>query len=381
MCGASLAAARPERRKLATLLFCDMSGSTAMGERFEAESVRELMSRYFDEMRSAIERHGGTVEKFIGDAVMAVVGVPELHEDDALRAVRAAVEIQAALREEDWGVSLGGRIGISTGEVHVLSGPGEDLHVSGAAASVAAQLEGRAGAGGILLSDETHRLVRDAVEAEPEEDAWRLVDVLAGAPGYARRLEAPLVGREQELARLRTAYEKARDDRHCQVVTVVGEAGIGKTRLARELVASARAEARVLVGRCVSYGEGATYLPVAEIVRQAVRDESLSGIRALLEGEEDADAVAQRIAELTGIAESPAAPGEAFWAVRRLLEAIGREGPVLVALDDIHWAEPTLLDLVEYLGKWAQGPIILVCLARGELLETRSGWGGPTSTG
>src|SRR5205823_9061988 len=139
-------------------------------------------------------------------------------------------------------------------------------------------------------------------------------------------LEMPLVGREEELQRLLTAYANVRKDRHCRVVTVVGEAGIGKTRLGREFVASVREEARVLVGRCVSYGEGATYLPIAEIVRQAAADESLAGIRALLEGEEDADPVAQRIAELTGIAESPAAPGEAFWAVRRLLDAIARNG-------------------------------------------------------
>ena len=140
-------------------------------------------------------------------------------------------------------------------------------------------------------------------------------------------------------------------------------------------------EAQVLVGRCVSYGEGATYLPIAEIVRQATAEPSLDGIRELLDGEEDAESVAQRVAELIGVAESPAAPGEAFWAVRRLLESIARKGPVVVALDDIHWAEPTLLDLVEYLGEWAEGPILVVCLARADLLDARPGWGGPTSTG
>ena len=137
----------------------------------------------------------------------------------------------------------------------------------------------------------------------------------------------------------------------------------------------------MLVGRCVSYGEGATYLPIAEIVRQAAGEPSLDGIRALLEGEDDADSVAQRVAELVGVAESPAAPGEAFWAVRRLLESIARKGLSWSALDDIHWAEPTLLDLVEYLGEWAEGPILVVCLARGDLLDARPGWGGPTSTG
>ena len=366
----------PDRRTV-TVLFCDLVDSTRLATELDPEVYRGLISRYFDVARRPIERHGGTVEKFIGDAVMAVFGVPDLHEDDALRAIRAAREVQDALRD----LSIEARIGISTGEVHVLSAPGEDLHLSGAAAGTASQLEGRAPAGGVLLDDETHRLVRDAVRAERMGDAWKLNEVLADAPAYARRLDAPLVGREEELQRLVNAYANAREDRHCRVVTLVGEAGIGKTRLGREFVASVREEAQVLVGRCVSYGEGATYLPVAEIVRQATAEPSLDGIRALLDGEEDADSVAQRVAALIGVAESPAAPGEAFWAVRRLLESIARKGPVVVALDDIHWAEPTLLDLVEYLGEWAEGPILVVCLARADLLDARPGWGGPTSTG
>jgi class 3 adenylate cyclase len=366
----------PDRRTV-TVLFCDLVDSTRLATELDPEVYRGLISRYFDVARRPIERHGGTVEKFIGDAVMAVFGVPDLHEDDALRAVRAAREVQAALHD----LSIEARIGISTGEVHVLSAPGEALHVSGAAAGTASQLEGRAPAGGVLLDVETHRLVRDAVRAEQIGDAWKLDEVLADAPAYARRLDTPLVGRAEELKRLENAYANAREDRHCRVVTVVGEAGIGKTRLGREFVASVREEAQVLVGRCVSYGEGATYLPVAEIVRQAAAEPSLDGIRALLDGEEDADSVAQRIAELIGVAESPAAPGEAFWAVRRLLESIARHGPVVVALDDIHWAEPTLLDLVEYLGEWAEGPILVACLARGDLLDARPSWGGPTSTG
>jgi len=369
--------ARGPDRRTVTVLFCDLVDSTRLATELDPEVYRGLISRYFDVARRPIERHGGTVEKFIGDAVLAVFGVPDLHEDDALRAVRAAREVQDALRD----LSIEARIGISTGEVHVLSAPGEDLHLSGAAAGAASQLEGRAPAGGVLLDDETHRLVRDAVRAERMGDAWKLDEVLADAPAYARRLDTPLVGREKELRRLENAYANAREDRHCRVVTIVGEAGIGKTRLGREFVASVRDDAQVLVGRCVSYGEGATYLPVAEIVRQAAAKPSLDAIRALLDGEEDANSVAQRIAELVGLAETPAAPGEAFWAVRRLLESIARTGPVVVALDDIHWAEPTLLDLVEYLGEWADGPILVACLARDDLLEARPGWGGPTSTG
>jgi DNA-binding SARP family transcriptional activator len=378
--GAAVAERGPDRRTV-TVLFCDLVDSTRLAADLDPEVYRSLISRYFELVREPIARHGGTTEKFIGDAVMAVFGVPQLHEDDALRAVRAAAEVQVALRDEDWDVAVAARIGVSTGEVHVLSAPGEDLHVSGAVASVAAQLEERAPRDGILIGDETHRLVRDAVRAERVEGAWRLEDVLKDAPAYERRLDAPLVGREAELARLLGAYTNASADKHCRVVTVVGEAGIGKTRLARELVASLSDEARVLVGRCVSYGEGATYLPITEIVLQATEEHSLAGIRKLIESEEDADAIAQRVAELTGIAESPAAPGEVFWAVRRLLESVARAGPVLLVLDDIHWAEPTLLDLVEYLGEWAEGPILVLCLGRGDLLEQRSGWGGPTSTG
>jgi DNA-binding SARP family transcriptional activator len=370
----------PDRRTV-TVLFCDLVDSTRLALDLDPEVYRQLISRYFELVREPIARHGGTIEKFIGDAVMAVFGVPQLHEDDALRAVRAAVEVQAAMHDEEWDVPLAARIGVSTGEVHVLSTPSEDLHVSGPVATVAARLEESAPAGEILIGDETHRLVRDAVKAEPVGDAWLLDDVVEDAPAYARRLDAPLVDREGELERLLGAYANASTDKHCRVVTVIGEAGIGKTRLARELTGSVREDARVLVGRCVSYGEGATYLPITEIVREAAEEHSLAGIRKLVEAEEDADVVAQRVAELTGIAESPAAPGEAFWAVRRLLESIASAHPVVVVLDDIHWAEPTLLDLVEYLGEWAEGPILVLCLAREDLMEQRPGWGGPSSTG
>jgi class 3 adenylate cyclase/tetratricopeptide (TPR) repeat protein len=370
----------PDRRTV-TALFCDLVDSSRLAGELDPEVYRQVLSRYFDLAREAIERHGGTMEKFIGDAVMAVFGFPELHEDDALRAVRAAADVQAALEAEQWDVPLAARIGVSTGEVHVLSSPGEDLHLSGAVGSIASQLEERAPPGGILIGAETHGLVRDAVRAEQTGDAWRVDEVLAGAPAYARRLDAPLVGREQELGRLRSAYASVCDEKHCRVVTVVGEAGIGKTRLARELVSVVRDDAEVLVGHCASYGEGATYLPIAEIVRDAAEEESLGGVRMLLEGEADADAVAQRVAELTAISEAPAAPGEALWAVRRLLEAMARHGPLVIVFEDIHWAEPTLLDLIEYLGEWAGGPILVLCLARQELLEAHPGWGGPTSTG
>jgi DNA-binding SARP family transcriptional activator len=380
-----------ESRRTVSVLFCDIVTSTELATRLDPEAYRRVIGAYFDAARTAIERHGGLVEKFIGDAVMALFGVPELHEDDALRAVRAAVDVRAAVARvseevaSDWDARLAVRIAINTGEV-VASAPGADTLVTGAPLNIAAHLEKRAGAGEIVLGETTQRLVRDAIRAEPIElgdglAAWRLDALIAEAPAVARRLDAPLVGRQKELRRLRAAFQRARKDGSCAVVTVAGEAGIGKTRLARGLLDSLQDEARILVGRCVSYGSGATYLPLAEIVRQAAPEPTVAGIASLLAGEDDAEQVAERVGQLVGVTEGPAAPGEAFWAVRRFVEALAHEQPLVLVLDDVHWAEPTLLDLVEYLGEWADAPILVLCLARRDLLEARPAWGGPTSTG
>jgi DNA-binding SARP family transcriptional activator len=389
---AQAAAPRPDSRRTVSILFCDLVQSTRLARELDPEAYRSLMKRYLDAVRRPIEAHGGTVEKFIGDAVMAVFGAPELHEDDALRAVLAAVEARnavaelAGVAEVEWGVRLAVRIAVNSGEVVVVSTPEQDLHVTGAAVSLASHIEAQAQPGEVLLGDETQRLLSHALRADPVDladglHAWRLQELITDVPQLIRRDDAPLVGREKQLRRLLAAFDAARDGRRCRVVTILGEAGIGKTRLARELVALVREEARILVGRCVSYGEGATYLPLAEIVRHVAPEPTAAGLEALLAGEEDGEQVAQRIAELTGLAEGPASPDEEFWAVRRFVEALARERPVVLALDDVHWAEPTLLDLVEYLGEWAQGPILVLCIARRDLLETRPGWGGPRSTG
>src|SRR6185437_8279676 len=252
-CGADLAAAEPaarEYRKVVTVLFCDVVGSTALGESTDPEALCTLLGRYFDGMKAIVERHGGSVEKFIGDAVMAVFGVPQLHEDDALRAVRAAVEMRDALPE----IGVQARIGVNTGEVVV--GTAERL-ATGDAVNVAARLEQAAGAGEVLLGPETAGLVRDAVETEELQlelkgkseplVAHRLISLQAQAPAFARRFDAPLVGRERELRRLQEAFGQAVADSSCQLFTVLGSAGVGKSRLTAEFVGSV-GDARVVRG-------------------------------------------------------------------------------------------------------------------------------------
>jgi class 3 adenylate cyclase len=389
-CGTALdarSAAPREARKVVTIVFSDVAGSTRIGERLDPEALRTVMSRYFDVARAALERHGGTVEKFIGDAVMAVFGVPKLHEDDALRAVRAADEMRDAVArlndelEPEYGVRLETRIGVNTGEVVVGEGEGAQRLATGDAVNVAARLEQAAGQGEILLGPDTYRLVRDAVRVEAlaplpvkgkDEPiaAHRLLEVAADAPAFARRLETPLVGRERERRLLREAFERAVAERACHLFTLLGTAGVGKSRLAAELLADIGAAASVVGGRCLPYGEGITFWPLVEIVASLDAEAALDGV-------EDAELIARRIAGVTGGGEAADTPEETFWAVRRLLEALAREQPVVVVLDDLHWAEPTFLDLVEHIADWSRdAPLLLLCLARPELLELRQGWAG-----
>jgi class 3 adenylate cyclase len=402
-CGSPLThdvVATREVRKVITVVFCDLAGSTALGERLDPESLQRVLGQYFERMREVLERHQGTVEKFIGDAVVGVFGVPRLHEDDALRAVRAAVELQAALAElnkeleRDWGVTLQLRTGVNTGEVVAGSAGAGSALVLGDAVNVAARLEQAATPGEVLLGQTTWELVRDAIQAEPVAPlalkgkaqgvaAWRLLGVSPDVPGHARRRDIPMVGREAERQLLLEAFDRVVAEHACGLVTVLGAAGVGKTRLVDEALASVGERAVVLRGRCLSYGEGITYWPVAEVVRQAAGislDDTLQAaqgkLAALLAGQEQADLVASRIAASVGLAEAGGGTEETFWAVRQFLEHLGRGRPLVVVVDDLHWAEPTLLDLVEYLASFVRdAPMLLIGLARTELLDARSDWG------
>jgi class 3 adenylate cyclase/tetratricopeptide (TPR) repeat protein len=374
-------------RKTVSVLFCDLADSTMLGERLDPEPLRELLGRWYEEMRIAVERHGGTVEKFIGDAVMAVFGLPRAHEDDALRAVRAALDMQRAVERLNAALAerhvpeLRIRIGINTGVV--VTGDDAATLATGDAVNTAKRLEQAAGGGEILIGAVTEQLVRHAsrlVPLEPVEakgksapvEAWRVLEAIAGADSFARRLDTPLVGRTRELALLRDELTASADGRECRLVTVFGAAGVGKTRLVSELIAELGGHATVAAGRCLPYGDGITFWPLTELILRLGGEEAVVDA---LKGEDDATLVVERLRVVGGTGAAPSE--ELFWAVRRLFEVLARQRPLLVLLEDVHWAEPTLLDLVEHVSRWSHdAPILLLCVARKELLEERPGWEG-----
>ena len=343
-------------RKVVSVVFCDVVGSTALGESIDPEALQGLLARYFERMKAIVERHGGSVEKFIGDAVMAVFGVPTVHEDDALRACRAAVEMREAFAE----LGIEGRIGVNTGEV--VTGTEERL-ATGDAVNVAARLQQAAEPNEVLIGEATLELLRGAVDVEPVEPlelkgksdsvpAFRLIR-LEEAP--ERSHEAGFVGREPELGQVRAAWESAAQEQRCELFTIVAEAGVGKTRLVAEAVA--HMEARVVRGRCLPYGEGITYWPVTEAVLQledgGVDTRVREPLRAVLG--DDIQTTPQEIA----------------WAFRKLVESVA---PAVVVFDDVHWGEDAFLDLVEHVGLLGGAPILLIAIARPELLDRRPSW-------
>jgi class 3 adenylate cyclase/tetratricopeptide (TPR) repeat protein len=378
-CGAPAAAtAAEEQRKRVTVLFCDVVASTELGERLDPETLRRVLERYFETGRHVIESHGGTVEKFIGDAVMAVFGVPVVHEDDAWRGARAAVELRAAIEtlndelSEVYGTRLALRIGVNTGEV--VTGTAERL-ATGDAVNLAARLEQSAASDEILLGAETYALVRHAVDAEPVPPlavkgkgsavrAWRLLGIL-GEPGRERRPGVPMVGRRAELRLLLDSFDRARSDRTCSLVTIVGAAGIGKSRLADEFIAQL-GDVDVVRGRCVSFGEGITYWPVVPVVRElgAHMDELALDAR-----------VVTTLAGVLALGQTTDSTEEIAFAVRKLLEAAARRRPLVCVWDDIQWGEPAFLELIEQVTALSRdAPLLLCCMARSELLDLHPGW-------
>jgi class 3 adenylate cyclase len=397
-CGSVLAALAPsqEVRKTVTVVFCNLKGSTELAGRLDSEALREVLTLYFSAMKSILERYGGTIEKYIGDVIMAVFGLPRLHEDDALRAVQAAAEMCAALAELNvplragYGIALENRTGVSTGEVVTGQSSGSPRLATGDAVNVAARLEQATPPGEILIGESTYRVVQDAVEVVPVEPlrlndapgsvpAYRLVSVTADARN-AGPAGQPLVGRALEIAALDAEFRRSVAGPEGRLVTLLGEAGVGKSRLIEEFVRSIAGRAAVFRGRCLSYGDGITFFPLAEVLRQAagiVPEDSKEDARAKLTscvGEQRADA-ASRIESVLSLSPHPYGQDELFWAVRTVLEELARRRPLVVVFDDIHWAEPTFLDLIEGILDAAPGvPLLLVCAARYELREDRPGF-------
>ena len=410
-CGTSLVAELPaqELRKVVTIVFSDLKGSTSLGEALDPEAVREVEARYFEAMRAPLLAHGGTLEKYIGDAIMAVFGFPKVREDDALRAVRAAHGMQRALAalnvelEREYGVTLANRTGVNTGPVVANSDPNANQQiVTGDTVNVAARLEQSAPAQEVLIGELTYQLVRDHVVIEAVEPlelkgkaervpAYRLVDVRAAASKVreedtGRGAPTLFVGRAAELARLTEALEDAEEFRVCRVRVVVGDAGVGKSRVVREFRMLAAERALVLRGRCLPYGDGITFWPLVEIVREAASiepedspAEAIEKIAALVAAEAresgEGAGIVERVAAAVGLSTARFPVAELFWGARKLLESLARTRPLVLAIEDIHSAEPTFLELLEHLVESVRGaPILVVASARLELQEAHAEW-------
>ena len=361
--------ARPamQFRRLVTILFADVVESMALAEALDPEALGQVLKRYFETVSTALTRHGGTVEKYAGDAVMAAFGIPLSHEDDALRAARAALDIRmgmAVLNERlvrEHGIGLEVRIGIESGEVVATPTDARQRLVTGEAVGIASKLEAAAGANEIVVGELAARLVAHAARLEPlgpleikgkrePVRAFRLLDIAPAAPAFQRRLDAPLVGRKRELAALRRAVKRAAEGSATRVAVAVGPPGVGKSRLAAELTRRAKGMT-TLWGRCLSYGDGITYWPLREALEQAGGSAERDAVLAALD------------------AETPPPAPEIAWLFRQFCEASARERPLVLVFDDVHWAEPTFLELVEHLADKGTGPIAVVCLARDELVE------------
>jgi class 3 adenylate cyclase/tetratricopeptide (TPR) repeat protein len=409
-CAAPLAAAPEaarEERKVVTVLFADLVGFTSRAEQMDPEDVRAVLEPYHARLRDELEARGGTVEKFIGDAVMALFGAPIAHEDDPERAVRAALAIRDWIREEG---ELQLRIGITTGEALVSLGArpaeGEGM-ASGDVVNTAARLQSAAPQNGILVDETTFRATgrvisyadHGPVDAKGKSlpvPVWEVVEARSRfGVDVARTGGATLVGREGELDVLRSALQRAREEQSPQLVTLVGVPGIGKSRLVAELFSAIDAAPEIIYwrqGRCLPYGEGVTYWALSEMVKahagiletdseEQAQDKLASAVAEAMAGAEDTEWVEGHLRPLVGLAEETQAGGdrqaEAFAAWRRFFEALADRNPLILVFEDLHWADDNLLDFVDHLVDWASGvPLLVVCTARPELLARRAGWGG-----
>ncbi len=371
----------PLARRPVTVLCVALQLAPNSGVALDPEAHGVMNEHVVSGLTAVLERHGGTLAASDGEHLMGVFGVATLHEDDALRAIRASLEARNALTAETGillrrhGASLACRFGLATGEA--LVGGSGPLGFAGDVGARAATLAEAAGPGQILISRETQQLAAAAIETDTTgPDRFLLLSAHAGVRPLALRLDAPLIGRDEEIRRLESACVRAARERVTMTVVVIGEAGLGKTRLVREIAGRLGPEVKVLTGRCLPYGEGITFWPLRDLVLQAGGHDSPEQIEALLGSEADAASIADRLHR----AFSPGNQGrsgaaEIFWAARRFLEALARSQPLLVVFEDLHWAEPTFLDLVESLAiQPGKSPIVLVCNTRPELLEQRPAW-------
>jgi class 3 adenylate cyclase/tetratricopeptide (TPR) repeat protein len=413
MCGspAHAGGVSREARKNVTVLFIDIVGSTALAEQLDPEPLRQLLDRYFAACVSAIDEHGGAVEKFIGDAVLAVFGAAVAHEDDAVRAVRAAAGSLAALHAlnadvaASHGVRLEARCGLCSGEVMVITSPGRDFRVVGDAVNTASRLQNAAQPGEILIGAQTAAMVRGHVGIEPIAElrlkgkvsavpAWRVTDAVLDEDDAALQPSSPLIGRDDELDELRRSLSRVTRRGQVRLVTVLGPPGIGKTRLVREFLAGLdTGAATVMSGRCSPYGRGITYSPLASMLdslpggwteltrllsaEAEIGERAIRSLTTIMRRPLDHQARADSSAPPDSEADGQAGVEEISWAARYMLETLGRKRPVIMVWDDLHWAEETLLDLIDDAATWLVDiPVLLLCVARTELLETRPAWGG-----
>jgi DNA-binding SARP family transcriptional activator len=375
----------PRERRTVTVAVLDVAPRANPDA--DAEAVGRLGALCARVAGEVIERHGGRVERELGDTLIALFGIPVAHEDDALRAVRAVADAQAAVMALNDGPSaLDGvlyrsRAGIEAGDI-VVAGPGAALRdaVAGPVVRAAGRLQQSAPDGKVVAGPAAQRLLRGAVIMKPFDGApvgttgWQILEIVIGAPAIPRALDAPMFGRQGEMTRLRSAFRRVVSSGTAWRLTVLGDAGIGKSRLAREFVASIGADANTITQRCPAPGEGVAFLPVREALIEAAGLLGWRGLHRLLADDHDGQRVAPEIAAAIGLRAEPESVAVLFPAVRRLFTTLASHRPLIIVLEDLHWAEPTFLDLVDYLARETTEPILVLCLARPDLVERRPDW-------